>query len=99
MISVSVSEANSMPSAWRRERSAGAFSTMPLCTTAIEPSALTCGWALASVGAPWVAHRVCPMPSLPPGRFGSTASSWASLPAALCTRTAPPETRPMPAES
>ena len=99
MISVSVSEANSTPSASRRPRSAGAFSTMPLCTTAIEPSALVCGWALASLGAPWVAHRVCPMPSLPPSRFGRTASSWESLPAALWTRTVPPETSAMPAES
>ena len=35
---------------------------MPLCTTANLPAASRCGWALRSVGRPWVAHRVWPMP-------------------------------------
>ena len=38
---------------------------MPLCTTAIRWPVSTCGWALRSLGAPWVAHRVCPMPVCP----------------------------------
>ncbi len=33
---------------------------MPLWTTAIEPE--TCGWALRSLGTPWVAQRVWAMP-------------------------------------
>ena len=35
---------------------------MPLCTSASRPSALRCGCAFASVGPPWVAQRVCPIP-------------------------------------
>ena len=35
---------------------------IPLWTSAIRPSAEVCGWALTSLGAPWVAQRVCPMP-------------------------------------
>src|SRR5437763_4145240 len=37
----------------------------PLWTTATRPSAETCGWALASVAGPWVAHRVWLMPRHP----------------------------------
>ena len=33
---------------------------MPLCTTASR--SVACGWALLSVGLPWVAQRVWPMP-------------------------------------
>ena len=29
---------------------------------AIEPSSLRCGWAFTSLGAPWVAQRVWPIP-------------------------------------
>ena len=36
---------------------------MPLCTTATL--SVACGWALFSVGLPWVAQRVCPMPVWP----------------------------------
>ena len=43
-------------------RSAAKFSMIPLCTSATRPAAPRCGWALRSLGAPWVAHRVCPMP-------------------------------------
>ena len=99
MISVSVSETNVTPSVARRSRSSVAFSTMPLCTTAIDPSALTWGCALASLGAPWVAHRVCPMPIFPPSRFGSAAWSLASFPSFLYTRNARRETSATPAES
>src|SRR6267143_1105675 len=38
---------------------------MPLWTTASRERQSTWGWALASEGRPWVAHRVCPMPSVP----------------------------------
>ena len=52
----------------RRVRPAVAakFSMMPLCTTETRPALSRCGWAFSSVGPPWVAHRVCPMP----GRAG-----------------------------
>ena len=40
---------------------------IPLWMTATEPSADRCGWALRSVGPPWVAHRVCPMPIVAAG--------------------------------
>ena len=36
---------------------------MPLCTTASR--SVACGWALLSVGRPWVAQRVWPMPIVP----------------------------------
>ena len=36
---------------------------MPLWTTATR--SVACGWALFSVGLPWVAQRVCPMPVWP----------------------------------
>lgn len=40
---------------------------MPLWMRAsLSPSA-RCGWALPSVGPPWVAQRVCPMPVVPSG--------------------------------
>ena len=35
---------------------------MPLRTIWKRPLSSACGWALLSVTAPWVAHRVCPMP-------------------------------------
>ena len=49
------------------------FSMMPLCTMA-SPSLEMCGWALRSLGTPWVAQRVCAMPSLPDGGFWSRVS-------------------------
>ena len=60
--SVSVSLANSTPSASSSRRSAAKFSMIPLWTTAILPAASRCGWALRSVGLPWVAQRVWPRP-------------------------------------
>ena len=38
------------------------LSLHPDHTTAMLPSSVTCGWALHSVGAPWVAHLVWAMP-------------------------------------
>ena len=34
---------------------------IPLWINARRPVQSTCGWALVSVGWPWVAQRVCPM--------------------------------------
>ena len=45
---------------------------MPLCTTATRPVQSVCGWAFSSLGRPWVAHLVCPMPTVPSG--GDTGS-------------------------
>ena len=61
--SVSVSDTSSTPSATSLARSSAAFSTMPLWTTATWPEASVWGWALTSVGSPWVAQRVWPMPT------------------------------------
>ena len=38
---------------------------IPLWTTAIRPVQSVCGWAFTSLGAPWVAQRVCPIPRVP----------------------------------
>ena len=56
--SVSVSLASSTPSDSSSARSAAKFSMIPLWTTATLPVASWCGWALRSVGGPWVAQRV-----------------------------------------
>ena len=99
--SVSVSLANSTPAASSSWRSAAKFSMIPLWTTAILPAASRCGWALRSVGLPWVAHRVWPIPVVE-GSIGSAASSdrrFSSLPAFLRMAMAPPATTATPAES
>ncbi len=101
--SVSVSLLNSTPLPSSSARSLAKFSMMPLWMTAIRPSVERCGCALRSVGPPWVAHRVCPMPVLPsaiPGA-GSSASAFsrlASLPARLAVSRSP-LTMATPAES
>ena len=56
--SVSVSLVKACPAACSSSRRSAKFSMMPLCTTAMRPSQLVCGWALASLGRPWVAQRV-----------------------------------------
>src|SRR5690554_3314346 len=48
---------------------------IPLCTTTIFPEALLWGWELISDGAPWVAQRVCPIPSEPFTGLSLTCSS------------------------
>ena len=66
------------------------FSMMPLCTTAIRPVASVCGWALRSLGAPWVAHRVCPIPVVPlTVRPASSLSRFSIRPAFLATCNVP----------
>ena len=55
---------------------------MPLWTTCTGPA--VCGWAFAVVAAPWVAHRVCPIPVDPGAGFSETTLiSSESLPTAL----------------
>jgi hypothetical protein len=56
MTSVSVSVSKVWPAASNSLRSSWKFSMMPLCTTAT--CSLAWGWALASLGRPWVAQRV-----------------------------------------
>ena len=59
-------------------RSSRKFSMMPLCTTASR--SVACGWALLSVGLPWVAQRVWPMPMVPcSGSFRSRVFQVAQL--------------------
>ncbi len=44
---------------------------MPLWTSAIRPVQSAWGWAFSSLGRPWVAHRVWPMPA--DGRLGASS--------------------------
>ena len=61
---------------------------MPLCTTA--SCSVACGWALFSVGRPWVAQRVWPMPMVPcSGSLASRVSRLRSLPSARRRVSAP----------
>ncbi len=71
---------------------------MPLWITETLPA--LCGWALASLGRPCVAQRVCPIPSVPAGASRATiASSPASLPRQRRTCVPWPLTMATPAES
>ena len=75
---------------------------MPLWMTATAPVQSMCGWALRSVGAPWVAQRVWPMPSGRPAGSGllvERVSRLASLPARLVTDSLPSAAMAAPAES
>ena len=77
------------------------FSMMPLWTTANLPLWLRWGWALTSLGSPWVAQRVCPMPRVP----GRSAPSWLisrstwTRPFFLQTRSTPSPHTAIPVES
>ena len=99
--SVSVSDTSSCPRSSSSRRSRAKFSMMPLWMTATEPVQSTCGCALRSVGAPWVAHRVCPMPVVAAGIgcSASAASRLASLPARFSVSSLPSAIRATPAES
>ena len=81
---------------WRR---ATWFSMIPLWTTATGPAEW--GWALASLGRPWVAQRVCPMFVAPAKsvRFSSASPSLASLPSVRTISMLLPSWMAMPAES
>jgi hypothetical protein len=74
---------------------------IPLWITATLPVQSRCGWALRSVGRPWVAHRVCPIPVTPPSAVSdpSAPSSTSSFPAFRTTWTFPPSSTATPAES
>ena len=73
---------------------------MPLWMTAMRPDWSVWGWALGVVGAPCVAQRVWPMPTVPVGiRSLSSCSSTESLPAAFMILSPWPLTTAMPAES
>src|SRR5664279_1333265 len=75
---------------------------IPLWTRAMLPPAqdATCGCALTSVGGPWVAHRLCPMPAAPVGLDSSkAAANSTSLPARLITVLRSARNRATPAES
>ncbi|CAM5664711.1 hypothetical protein SALBM217S_10899 [Streptomyces griseoloalbus] len=99
--SVSVSEASACPRSVNSSRRAAKFSMMPLWTTATRPALSRCGWALASVGPPCVAHRVCPMPVDPAGR-GRSLSSFSrltSFPALFAVASPPSACTATPAES
>ena len=82
-------------------RSSAKFSMIPLCTSATRRASPVCGWAFTSFGAPWVAHRVWPMPVVLAGSGGSAIafSRFASLPARLSVASAPSATSAIPAES
>src|SRR5215203_1263744 len=74
---------------------------IPLWITATRPEQSRWGWALRSVGCPWVAHRVCPIP-LNPDRASSlprACSSASSFPALRTTWSSPPSSTATPAES
>jgi len=79
--SVSVSLTNSTPAASSSARSVAKFSIMPLWMMASRPLRERCGWALRSVGLPWVAHRVWPMPVVPV--LMALSGAWA---ASSCSR-------------
>ncbi len=73
---------------------------IPLCTTAISPLGSVWGWALWSLGAPWVAQRVWPMPVDPAtGSASSISARRESLPSALRTTRVRPSQTATPAES
>ena len=70
---------------------------MPLWTTASRGEA--CGWALVSVGLPWVAQRVWPMPIAPmSGSAASLASRFFSFPSARRRASLPFSSVATPAE-
>ncbi len=88
------------PRSISRSRRTVAFSMMPLWTSANRSSQPVWGWALAWVGAPWVAHRVCAIPIVPWGGSDSTnRSSSAILPGILATWRPRPLMIARPAES
>ena len=98
--SVSVSERKVWPTSSSAWRSAEPFSMIPLWTTAMSPSHETCGCALQKLGAPWVAHRVCAMPSVPcTGAAATSVSSSTIFPAAFRVSTPLPFMIATPAES
>src|SRR5918994_7313070 len=74
---------------------------IPLWITATRPEQSRWGWAFRSVGCPWVAHLVCPIPLAPLSTVSdpSARSSASSFPAFRTTWTSPPSSTATPAES
>ena len=74
---------------------------MPLWMTVTSPVQSTWGWALRSLGRPWVAQRVWARPTAASGVASSSAvRRLASLPARFSTNSSPEAvTSAMPAES
>ena len=73
---------------------------MPLWTTTMRPVQSRWGCAFSSVGRPWVAQRVCPIPYVPvSGDSRMTDSRFASLPGLRRRSSWAPLTTAMPAES
>ena len=73
---------------------------IPLWTSAIRSWQSVWGWALISVGAPWVAQRVWPIPIVPAvGSDSTSASSSESRPGSLEIRSPRPLMMARPAES
>ena len=104
--SVSVSDSSRCPAATSSSASSTWFSMIPLWTRASPAEQSTWGWALPSVGPPWVAQRVWPIPAVEPAGAASARlvrSSSDRVPLAARARHSPSEgagpTRAMPAES
>jgi hypothetical protein len=98
MTSVSVSLSNTRPAAFSSAFSSAKFSMMPLWTRVTRPAVW--GWALVTLGAPWVAQRTWPMPFwATSGCSASKASRFLILPWARRRSTFPPTTAAIPAES
>src|SRR5579885_925956 len=97
--SLSVSERSSWPAETSSSPSSTWFSMIPLWMRASRPVQSVWGWALRSVGPPWVAQRVCPIPVEARGAPPTAPTSAASLPARRRTHTRSPSTRATPDES
>ena len=104
--SVSVAERMVWPPATSSARRAAWFSMIPLWMTARRPVQSRWGWALSTVGCPWVAQRVCPIPAEATGgprpavRCAPASSATERVPSAARTRQiSPSATSATPAES
>src|SRR5690606_13738122 len=61
---------------------------------------VACGWVFASLGAPWVAQRVCPIPTCPSiGQAATRSARFTSLPSARRRSLVEPTSVAIPAES
>ena len=73
---------------------------MPLWMTTTRPWQSACGCAFSSDGWPWVAHRVCPIPTTPVSGVRSTIfTNCESFPADFRTSMPPLAITATPAES
>ena len=80
------------------------FSMMPLCTTATRPVQSRMGMGVVSVGWPWVAHRVWPIPADTASgavlhHLAQVGSSERVPVAARARQSSPSDCRATPAES